>query len=100
VRGLYREKLEDGLSPRTVQYIHVTLHKALKQVVDDGLIPRNATEAVRPPQVRKEEIRPLTAEQVKMLFEAGRGDRLNPSTSLPFTPGCGRASCSASSGET
>jgi integrase len=76
VRGLYHEKLEVGLSPRTVQYIHVTLHKALKQAVADGLIPRNATEAVRPPQVRKEEIRPLTAEQVKTLFEAVRGDRL------------------------
>jgi len=76
VRGLYREKLEAGLSPRTVQYIHVTLHKALKQAVADGLIPRNATEAVKPPQVRKEEIRPLTAEQVKILFEAVRGDRL------------------------
>jgi len=33
VRGLYREKLEAGLSPRTVQYVHVTLHKALKQAV-------------------------------------------------------------------
>src|SRR5215208_6007859 len=76
VRGLYREKLEVGLSPRTVQYIHVTLHKALKQAVADGLIPRNATEAVKPPQVTKEEIRPLTAEQVKVLFEAVRGDRL------------------------
>jgi integrase len=76
VRGLYRDKLEVGLSPRTVQYIHVTLHKALKQALADGLIPRNATEAVRPPQIRKEEIRPLTAEQVKMLFTAGRDDRL------------------------
>ena len=76
VRGLYREKLEVGLSPRTVQYIHVTLHKALKQAVADGLIPRNATEAVKPPQVRKEEIRPLTAERVKTLFEAVRDDRL------------------------
>jgi len=76
VRGLYREKLEVGLSPRTVQYIHVTLHKALMQVVADGLIPRNATEPVRPPQVSKEEIRPLTAEQVKILFEAVRDDRL------------------------
>jgi integrase len=76
VRSLYREKLEVGLSPRTVQYIHVTLHKALKQAVADGLIPRNATEAVRPPQVRKEEIRPLTAEQVKILFGAVRDDRL------------------------
>src|SRR5918999_6091940 len=76
VRGLYREKLEAGSSARTVRYIHATLHKALKQAIADGLIPRNATEAVKPPQVRKEEIRPLTAEQVKILFEAVRDDRL------------------------
>jgi integrase len=75
VRGLYKEKRQT-LSPRTVQYIHVTLHKALKQAVNDGLIPRNATEAVKPPQVRREEIRPLTPEQVKQLLDAARGDRL------------------------
>jgi integrase len=49
VRGLYRQKLEAGLSPRTVQYVHVTLHKALKHAVQDGLVPRNVTEAVKPP---------------------------------------------------
>ncbi len=43
VRGLYREKLDVGLSARTVQYVHATLHKALKQAVADGLIPRNVT---------------------------------------------------------
>ena len=77
VRGLYKEKLQT-LSPRTVQYIHVTLHKALKQAVNDGLIPRNATEVVKPPQVRREEIRPLTPEQVKMLLDVASeaGDRL------------------------
>jgi integrase len=75
VRGLYKEKLS-SLSPRTVQYIHVTLHKALKQAVIDGLIPRNATEAVKPPQVRRKEIRPLTPEQVKVLLAAASGDRL------------------------
>src|SRR5918993_5089433 len=42
VRVLYREKLDTGLSRRTVQYIHTTLHKALKDAVSDGLIPRNA----------------------------------------------------------
>jgi hypothetical protein len=26
VRALYRERLEGGSSPRTVQYVHVTLH--------------------------------------------------------------------------
>jgi integrase len=87
VRGLYREKLEAGLSPRTVQYVHVTLHKGLKQAVGDGLIPRNATEAVKPPQVSKEEIRPLTAEQVKTLFESARGDRLEALYTLAVTTG-------------
>jgi integrase len=76
VRGLYREKLEAGLSARTAQYIHVTLHKALKQAVQDGLIPRNATEAVKAPQVRREEMRPLSGDQVKVLLEVARGDRL------------------------
>src|ERR687889_2733406 len=75
-RHLYREKLDSGLSPRTVQYIHVTLHKALKQAVMDGLIPRNATEAVKPPQVPREEMRPLAPEQVKVLLQATRDDRL------------------------
>jgi integrase len=87
VRGLYREKLEAGLSARSVQYVHVTLHKALKQAVADGLVPRNPTEAVKPPQVRREEIQPLTAEQVRTLFEAGRGDRLEALYALAVTTG-------------
>ena len=87
VRGLYREKLDAGLSPRTVQYVHVTLHKALKQAIADGLIPRNATEAVKPPQVRREEMRPLTAEQVRILFDAAKGDRLEALYILAVTTG-------------
>jgi integrase len=87
VRGLYRQKLDAGLSPRTVQYVHVTLHKALKQAVADGLVPRNVTEAVKPPQVRREEIQPLSAEQVKVLFEAAKGDRLEALYVLAVTTG-------------
>ena len=87
LRGLYREKLDAGLSPRTVKYVHVTLHKALKQAVMDGLIPRNATDAVKPPQVRREEMRPLAPEQVKILLEAARGDRLEALYVLAVTTG-------------
>jgi hypothetical protein len=85
--GLYREKLDAGLSPRTVQYVHVTLHKALKQAIADGLIPRNATEAFKPPQVSREEMRPLNSEQVKVLFEAAKGDRLEALCVLAVTTG-------------
>jgi integrase len=78
VRGLYREKLEAGSSARTVRYIHTTLHKALKQAVMDSLIPRNATEAVKLPHLSREEMRPLTPEQAKLLLKAAHeaGDRL------------------------
>lgn len=53
VRGLYRERLDSGLSARTVQYAHTTLNKALKQAVSDGLIPRNAAASVKAPRPRK-----------------------------------------------
>ncbi len=77
VRRLYREKLDAGLSPRTVQYVHVTLQKALKQAVADGLIPRNAAAAVRAPRPKKEEVRPLSPEQARAFLQvAGEaGDR-------------------------
>jgi integrase len=87
VRGLYRQKLDAGLSPRSVQYVHVTLHKALKQAIADGLIQRNVTEAVKRPQVRREEMRPLTADQVKTLFEVARSDRLEALYFLAVTTG-------------
>lgn len=75
MRRLYREKLEE-LSPRSVNYIHVTLHKALKQAVIDGFIPRNVTDAVKAPQVHKKEVRPLNPSEVAVLLSAARGNRL------------------------
>jgi DNA-binding HxlR family transcriptional regulator len=39
-----------------VNYIHVTLHKALSQVVSDGLVQRNAVQ-VKAPRPEKPEIR-------------------------------------------
>jgi integrase len=75
VRGLYRSKLDSGLAPRSVLHVHRSLSKALKQAKDDGLIPRNAAEPVKPPRPRREEIRPLTPEQARALFAAVSGTR-------------------------
>ena len=76
IQSLYRAKLDSGLSPRTVQIIHVTLYKALKQAVKWTLLPRNIAENVDPPKVPKKEIRPLSEEQVKRLLQAAEGDKL------------------------
>ncbi len=74
-RGLYRDKLEAGLSTRTVQYVHVTLHKALKDAVSDGLVPRNVVDGIRAPRPGKKEISPLSTSQAHTFLETVRGDR-------------------------
>ncbi len=95
VRGLYRSKMDSGLAPRSVLHIHRTLSKALKQAVMDGPIPRNAATPVKPPRPRKEEIRPLGREQVRSLFEAARGDRLEALYVLAVTAGLRRGELQA-----
>lgn len=87
VQGLYRRKLDSGASPRTVQYIHATLHKALKQAVKWGLIPTNVTEAVTPPRLLKKEIKPLSPEQVQIFLKSIEGDRLEAIYVLAITTG-------------
>ena len=57
VEEFYREKLWSGLSARTVQIIHATLHKALKQASRWSLIPKNVTEVVTTPRYRNKEVR-------------------------------------------
>jgi integrase len=90
VRGLYRERLDSGLAPRTVLHIHRTLSKALKQAVLDGLIPRNAVAAVKPPQPRREEIWPLSRDQVRTLLDTVSGERLEAMYVVAVTAGLRR----------
>jgi len=76
VQGMYRAMLDRGLSTRTVQYTHAVLHRALRQAVRWGMVPRNVSEDADRPQVRREEMRPLNRDQARRLLETTRGDRL------------------------
>jgi integrase len=67
LRSLYRERLDAGLSPRTVCYVHTTLNRALSQAVSDGLFSRNVAASMKGPKHRQAEIRPLDSEQVRAL---------------------------------
>lgn len=77
VQGLYRSKLDAGLSNASVRYTHAVLHRALKQAVKWSLVPRNVAEAVDPPKVRREEITPLSPGQSRGFLATARetGDR-------------------------
>ena len=52
-----------------MNYIHVTLHKALNDAVSDGLVPKNVASAVKSPRSEKPEVHPLTREQARILLE-------------------------------
>jgi integrase len=53
VRAFIKQKLLDGLSPRTVQLSLVILRKALGQAVKDGLIARNVANVVDAPRWKR-----------------------------------------------
>ena len=67
--------MDSGLSPTSVQRVHALLHKALKQAVHDGLVPRTVTEAVKALRQFRKEIPTLTREQVCIFLSSAKGDR-------------------------
>jgi integrase len=78
VRRFYRKKRDEGLSNRSLEYIHTTLRKALEDARNDGIITRNPTDGVRPhktPQGAAEESEALDPIQVRALLSAASGDR-------------------------
>ncbi len=75
VQALYRKKLDGaeaspGLAPRTVNYIHATLHKALEQAVKWRLIPYNVSDAADKPRQERRETLALTLDQVYAFLDA------------------------------
>ena len=90
LQRLYREKLDSGLSPATVQKLHHVLHKALSQAVRWDLIIRNPADAVKAPTPTPEEMRPLSAEEARRLLEAAKGDRLEALYVIAVTTGMRR----------
>ena len=79
-----------GLSPSTINKIHTVLDKALFQALRWNLIPRNVTEAVKPPRPVAEEMRPLSSEGKRRLLNETRGDRLEVLYVLAVTTGMRR----------
>lgn len=77
------------MSPRTVEYIHTTLHKALKNAIADGPVPRNVTDAVKAPRAKGKEINALAPDQTGAFLEAAgeAGDRFEALYLLAITAG-------------
>lgn len=87
LQALYRQKLENGFSTRTVLGIHGTASGALKQATRWGLIRANPASATQPPSSKRSEVKALTPHQIKTLLEAARGTRLYALYALALATG-------------
>lgn len=67
------------LSAKTVRYIHTTVHKALEDAVDAGLVARNAADRAKPPRPSRRSTRQLGAwepNELARFLESVHGTRL------------------------
>ncbi len=78
LQSLYSKKLDEGLSKRTVQFIHAIIRRILNQAVKWDLIIRNPTDAVTPPVPAKKAPVTLSEDQVRIFLEAVKDHRWYP----------------------
>ena len=76
LQSLYSQKLKEGLSTRTVKYIHTIIHQTLDQALKWDLVIRNVSDAVDVPKLVRKPVEPLTQDQVQRLLEVLKEDRL------------------------
>lgn len=74
IQRLYRKCINDGLSPKSVRNIHGIIHEALHKAVKMELLKRNVSDMCDLPKVRRQEMYPLSEEQVSRLLHVARDD--------------------------
>lgn len=72
IQTLYADKLQEGLSPRTTQLLHVTLHKAFSNAVKTGILVRNPCDGVDQPKVQRHEMKTMTEDGITRFLNATR----------------------------
>ena len=72
LQRLYSDKLNGGLGSRSVRYIHVTMHKALKTAVKLGMIPRNPADSLDVPKVKRHDIQIMNESDIHIFLEYAR----------------------------
>ena len=76
VQALLNRKIEEGLSPKSVQNIRGVLRSALSEAMRWELVMRNVASLVRVPRAERKSISPLSPEESRRLVEAASTDRL------------------------
>jgi integrase len=91
IQDLYSIKLNSGVSPGTVHYIHKILSRALTIAVGRGYIENNPAKFVSKPQKIRREMNTFSSEEVRILFREISGSRLEALYYLAVTTGLRQA---------
>lgn len=78
INKLYKILTENGLAPKSVKNIHGIIHEALAIAYELGGIPQNPADCrhiIQLPKMVKEEVRPLTNEQIKDFLALAKTDK-------------------------
>jgi integrase len=78
LQRFYSQKVDGGLSKRTVQIIHGTIRRVLNQAVSWGIIQKNVCKQVKAPRPAKTAPTFFTKEQLNAFLESVKGHRYFP----------------------
>jgi integrase len=87
LQKFYTDKLASGKSSTYVRHIHACIHRALEDALRFGFIERNVADLVKAPPMRKRPMAVYTPEQVKILLQTAKGERLEALYVLALSTG-------------
>lgn len=91
IREYLSQMLSNGLSPRTVNYVHTLLKATLKQAVEDGLLPLNPMDKVHKVKQPRSTARViLTVDDFNKLLHAASNDEIRRLMSVALSTGLRR----------
>lgn len=87
VQRFFNKKLEEGLTPRTVEQIRAILRRALGQAEKWGMVSRNVAALTSRPKVQRKRISPLDPDQARTFLDSLNGDRFDALFVLALSTG-------------
>jgi integrase len=75
IQDLYNTKIKSGLGARTIQVMHVVIHRSLSTAVKLGLLEKNPDDATTVPKVMQREMRFYDETQAIRFLVAAQGER-------------------------
>lgn len=90
IQDMYSQLAQKGLSPRSIRYVHTTLHGVLKYAHRARLISVNPSEFVSPPKQCRHKTEIYTAHEVTELLRCAAGTEMEIPLALDLETGLRR----------